>query len=477
MTATAQSGTTKARAMPMASKKRQGTGNREQGTGSAGTDDRQQETERTSLALPSELSRIDSPPVPCSLFPVPSLLPLVHGTLELPIYLPDATLGVVRAVDASDLEQVGVEALVMNVFHLMQKPGSSTIAALGGLHSMAHWPRPIITDSGGFQAYSLVRQNAKFGKLNEQGIHFKPEGAEREFLLTPEKSVQLQLSYGADVVICLDDCTNVADSDAEQRQSVERTVKWAKRCKDEFVRQLRARKIAYTPQRKPDDTPRPLLFGVIQGGGQASMRQECARRLLEIGFDGYGYGGWPLDANGSLLADMLQATREAVPAEYAMHALGIGSPDSVVQCVRMGYGIFDCALPTRDARNGRLYVWKSDPATPDFTSDLLVKRDWHDTLYIDDEKHIKTNKPISPYCDCPTCQRYAIGYLRHLRKSGETLYFRLATLHNLRFMTQLIAQLRQGRIGIAERETAQEDAMPTHITPITDATDTTGTQA
>ena len=369
---------------------------------------------------------------------------LVHGSLPLPIYLPDATLGVVRAVDSSDLEQVGIEALVMNVFHLMQKPGTSTIHALGGLHKMAHWPHPIVTDSGGFQAYSLVRQNSKFGKLNEQGIHFKPEGAEREFQLTPEKSVQLQMAYGADIVICLDDCTNVADSTEQQQLSVSRTIKWAKRCKDEFLKQLKARKIPYSPDGiGPADAPRPLLFGVVQGGGQAERRQECARALLDIGFDGFGYGGWPLDENGSLLADMLQATREAIPARYPMHALGIGSPDSVVQCVRMGYDIFDCALPTRDARNGRLYIWKTDPATQDFTSDTLEKRDWYSTLYIDDDKHIKIQTPLSPYCDCPTCSKYAVGYLRHLRKAGETLYFRLATLHNLRFMTQLISALRQ----------------------------------
>ena len=370
-------------------------------------------------------------------------LDLVHGSLALPIYLPDATLGVVRSVDSTDLEQIGVEALVMNVFHLMQKPGTSTINALGGLHEMAHWSHPIITDSGGFQAYSLVRQNAKFGKLNDQGIHFKPEGAEREFQLTPEKSVQLQMAYGADVIICLDDCTNVADPLEEQECSVARTIKWARRCKDEFVRQLKARKIAYKPlMESQGDPPRPLLYGVVQGGGQLHLRQECARALLDIGFDGYGYGGWPLDENGNLVSDMLQATREAIPACYPMHALGIGSPDSVVHCVRMGYDIFDCALPTRDARNGRLYVWKTDPATPDFNSATLVKRDWYDTLYIDDEKHIKTNKPLSPHCDCPTCARYAIGYLRHLRKTGETLYFRLATMHNLRFMTQLIGALR-----------------------------------
>ena len=297
-----------------------------------------------------------------------SQLSTTHGSLRLPIYLPDATLGVVRAVDASDLRQVGIEALVMNVFHLMQKPGSSTIAALGGLHKMADWDAPIITDSGGFQAYSMVRQNAKFGSLNDEGIRFKPEGAEREFQLTPEKSVQLQMAYGADVVICLDDCTNAGDSGEEQQRSVARTIAWSKRCKAEFVKQLTARKIAYAPEIKPEDAPRPLLFGVVQGGGQAALRQACARALLDIGFDGYGYGGWPLDANGSLLSDMLQATREAIPPQFPMHALGIGSPESVILCSQMGYGIFDCALPTRDARNGRLYVWKSDPATVDFTS-------------------------------------------------------------------------------------------------------------
>jgi queuine tRNA-ribosyltransferase len=359
------------------------------------------------------------------------VLNLVHGVLPLPIYLPDATLGVVRAVDATDLEQAGIEAVVMNVFHLMQKPGTATIQALGGLHRMAHWPHPIITDSGGFQAYSLVRQNPKFGKLNDHGIRFKPEGAERDYQLTPEKSVQLQLAYGADIVICLDDCTHTADPPAEQELSVRRTIKWAQQCKREFTLQLKQRKIA------PDGL-RPLLFGVVQGGADVALRRRCAEALLEIGFDGYGYGGWPLDSNGQLLIEMLHATREMIPTEYPMHALGIGSPDSVVACARMGYAIFDCALPTRDARNGRLYVWNSDPNAPDFTP----TGKWHDTLYIDDEKHIRTDRPISPRCDCATCTRYAVGYLRHLRKCGETLYFRLATLHNLRFMTQLIAVLR-----------------------------------
>ena len=167
-----------------------------------------------------------------------SPLKLPHGELRLPVFLPDATQGVVRAVDSADLELCGVQALVMNTFHLMQRPGSSTIQALGGLHRMCAWSRPIITDSGGFQAYSLIRQNARFGQITDSGIIFRPEGSDRKIQLTPEKSVQLQLRYGADVVICLDDCTHVEESPAEQERAVRRTVAWARRCKVEFERIL-----------------------------------------------------------------------------------------------------------------------------------------------------------------------------------------------------------------------------------------------
>jgi queuine tRNA-ribosyltransferase len=360
-----------------------------------------------------------------------SLLSLPHGEMRLPIFMPDATLGVVRAVDSRDLETVGIQALVMNVFHLMQKPGSSTLQALGGLHKMAHWPRPIVTDSGGFQAYSLIRQNPKFGKLSDQGFRFKPEGADRAFQLTPEKSVQLQLAYGADIVICLDDCTHVEDTYDRQCASVERTILWAKRCKEEFTRQLRQRKI-------DQEGRRPLLFGVVQGGGDVDLRRRCAESLREIGFDGYGYGGWPLDGAGHLLEEMLAVTRTAIPSEFPMHALGVGQPPNVAACVRLGYTLFDSALPTRDARTGRLYVWTTDPGSAAFR----LTGDWWRYLYIDDDKHIKTDRPISPGCDCPCCRQYAVGYLRHLHKCGDTLFYRLATLHNLRFMTQLMDLLR-----------------------------------
>ncbi len=357
-----------------------------------------------------------------------------HGPLATPIFLPDATLGTVRAVDARDLREARIEAVVMNVFHLMQRPGSSTIEALGGLHRMAAWPGPIITDSGGFQAYSLIRQNPKAGRIADSGISFQPEGAERKFQLSPEKSVQLQLAYGADVVICLDDPTHVDDGPAEQQASVERTIRWARRCRDEFDRQVRQRKLG---------DQRPLLFGVVQGGGDFTLRRQCADALLAIGFDGFGFGGWPLDARGQLLTDILAHTRAVIPPHLPMHALGVGHPESVAACARMGYQIFDSALPTRDARAGRLYAFTGDPAAPNFR---LFGR-WFDYVYVVDKKFIKATGSVYPGCDCHTCQHYSLGYLHHLHKIGETLFLRLATIHNLRFMTRLVELLRAEGAG------------------------------
>jgi queuine tRNA-ribosyltransferase len=359
-------------------------------------------------------------------------LALAHGRLDLPTFLPDATRGVVRGIDACDVEGAGIEALMMNVFHLMQKPGSSTIAALGGLHRMAAWSHPIITDSGGFQAYSLVRQQPGLGSLSDKGITFHPEGADRKFQLTPEKSVRLQLAYGADIVTCLDDCTHPDDALSEQQISVRRTIRWARVCRDEFDRQV--------AQRYRDPATRPLLFAVVQGGNSRRLRQECAEALLEIGFDGYGYGGWPLNSEGELLAEMLQYCRSLIPAHLPMHALGVGEPGSIVACAAMGYAMFDSALPTRDARTGRLYAFLHDPRrqAPDFAGA------WYRRIYIDDKKHIKAATAISPGCWCHTCAHYSLGYLHHLHKVNDTLFFRLATIHNLAIMSTLM-RLLQGR--------------------------------
>ena len=362
----------------------------------------------------------------------PTRLSLPHGELALPTYLPDATYGVVRALDMTDVAACRIDAVVMNTFHLMQRPGSSTVQALGGLHRMSGWDRPIITDSGGFQAYSLIRQNPKHGSLTNNGITFRPEGGERQFQLTPEKTVRLQLSYGADVVICLDDCTHADDPEEVQLKSVERTVAWAKRCKAEFVRVLEQRREA--PER------RPLLFGVIQGGRSFELRQRCAEALLEIGFDGFGYGGWPLDSENRLLGEMFAFLRALVPAELPLHALGVGHPSNIHACVQLGYTIFDSAMPTRDARHARLYAFGSDPRGPDFR----FRGEWFSYVYANDTKHIKTDQPVSPFCDAICCRNYSLGYLYHLFKLNDCAFTRLATIHNLRFMAMLMERLGKG---------------------------------
>ncbi len=357
-------------------------------------------------------------------------LSLSRGQLHMPFFMPDATQGVVRSLDATDLLTCEIQALVMNTFHLMQRPGSSTIQALGGLHKMSAWERPIVTDSGGFQAYSLIQQNAKFGTIDDDGITFKPENADRKFHLTPEKTVQLQVSYGADIVICLDDCTHVDAPLEIQEVAVRRTIAWAKRCKREFERLMQQKRLPKERQ--------PLLFAVVQGGGFRELRKRCVEALLEIGFDGYGYGGWPLDGQGKLLTDIIAYTRACVPPQFPMHALGVGHPQNIVDCTHAGYGIFDSAMPTRDARHARLYTFTD-------ASGLIDK--WFAYVYANDDKHIKNNTPVSPYCDCLCCTHYSLGYLHHLFKINDTLFFRLATIHNLRFMTLLTQRLRENFYG------------------------------
>jgi len=356
------------------------------------------------------------------------VLALPHGRVELPAFLPDATHGSVRTVDSQDLEGAGVQALEMNVFHLMQRPGSSTIKSLGGLHRAFSWHSPILTDSGGFQAYSLIRQNPRLGSLSDRGIVFRPEGSARKLILTPEKSIQLQMSYGGDIVVCLDDCTHADAPYETQREAVERTVRWARRCRDTFDALMAGRR---------SDEARPLILGVIQGGDERDLRRACAEALLEIGFDGYGLGGWPLDGRGNLLTDVIAYIRELVPPEYPMHALGVGHPDHVVTCARMGYATFDSSMPTRDARHGRLLVMAGGDEAPD-----PLGGKWWRFLYIQDERHVRDARPLSETCDCHTCRHYSRAFLHHLFKLGDGLYYRLATIHNLRFMVRLMARLR-----------------------------------
>ena len=364
---------------------------------------------------------------------MPRNLKTPHGEISFPAFLPDATYGAVKACGPDDLSAAGTPALVMNAYHLMQKPGSSTVSALGGLHEMTGWDGPIMTDSGGFQAYSVIREDPSRGSIGKNGITILPEGSSRKFLLTPEKAIQLQLAYGTDIAVCLDECTHPDDGREVQENAVRRTLEWASRCRSEFDRLVQG-------GRKKEQ---PLLFGVVQGGSHEDLRRLCARELSSIGFDGMGFGGWPMDGEGNLVVDILRSVSEALPEEMPLHALGIGHPKHMVTCWNLGYDTFDCSLPTRDARRGRLYTSEMPLSEADFAGR------WFKYAYMQDEKHVKDRRPVMPGCDCPTCRNYSAGFLHHLMKHGESLFYRLATVHNLRFMNLLCDEL--GRRGRRDR--------------------------
>ena len=355
----------------------------------------------------------------------PTRLETRRGTLRLPVFLPDATRAVVRTLDSTDLSRIGIEALVVNSFHLLRAPGARLVKAAGGVHRFMGWDGPVLSDSGGFQVFSLIRQNPAAGTIRANEVIFREPSSGEKVVLTPEKCIQLQFQLGSDIVMCLDDCTSSEEDQAEQEQAVERTVRWAKRCRAEFD------KLAHDLR-----GAKPLLFAVVQGGASETLRRQCASDLAVIGFDGFGYGGWPIGPDGALLAEPLRYVAESVPAGAPLHALGVGRPDHVVRAHALGYTIFDCALPTRDARHQRLYFFLpgADRPTPDVP--------FYDVLYALDQKHANDFGPIDPTCDAICCTRYSRAYLRHLFKVQDATAQRLASLHNLRFYARLIERLR-----------------------------------
>ncbi len=360
-----------------------------------------------------------------------------------PIFVPDATYGAVRGVGGDELSAVGVRMLMVNSFHMIRSPGVTRVSALGGLAAMMGWPGLVMTDSGGFQAYSMIKENARFGTITKDGLTLRFDGGRRT-KLTPERAIINQRRLGADVLFCLDDCTHPDEAANDQVTAVERTIAWARRCKAEFERTAGASTVDNSGHSSGDAGSageRPRLFAVVQGGNDEALRRRCAEELLEIGFDGYGFGGWPLDADGNLLYDSFALLRDLIPAEFPLHALGLGHPESIARCFPLGYHTFDSSLPTRDARRGRLYRFRH--GTPS-----LDDR-WFETVYLRDEIHLRDREPISPCCPCVTCTHYSLGYLNHLLQRDEPLYPRLATLHNLAFMSQLTTLLAERTSGAA----------------------------
>ncbi len=356
---------------------------------------------------------------------------LPSGTLALPAFFADATRGFVRSADAQDVAGVGTNGLQMSAWHLFAKPGLGTIAALGGLHRFTGWEGPILTDSGGFQVYSILRGNPALGSVRRDEIRYRTDKGGEQETLSPEKCVRGQMALGADIVMCLDWCTHPDDDACTQEKSVETTVRWAKKCRETY---LGIWKGGGEPGDGRTGTGRPLLFGIIQGGRDENLRRQCASSLLELGFDGYGFGGWPLDGEGKLMAESLALVARLVPEPFVRYAMGVGYPEEIVQCVQMGYALFDCVIPTREARHHRLLMWNEAPETS------ALEGAFYSKYYVLDEKHYRDSAPVSRYCDCPLCARYSRAFLQHLFKSGDMLAGRLATLHNLRFYAQLMSR-------------------------------------
>jgi queuine tRNA-ribosyltransferase len=351
-----------------------------------------------------------------------------HGRIPQPTFFPDATRGVIRSLDSTDLEACGVEALMVNTLHLASKPGISVLASTGGIHGFMGWSGPIVSDSGGFQLFSLLNRQGGGGRVSSHGFTYPDNLGKSRERLTPENCIQKQLKMKSDILFCLDHCTH-PDTDGEtQRRSVEHTVLWARRGKAEFQRWLEQ------SQSHRSSSEKPLLFAVIQGGSDLDLRRECADRLLEIGFDGYGFGGWPVDGEGNLI-DAVAFVSELLPALTPRHALGIGKPENVVRAFKLGYGLFDCVIPTRDARHRRLYRFAESAPSE--------SRDFYETLYLTDHRHRRTDSPIEEGCDCLCCRRYSTAYLHHLFAVEDPLASRLATIHNLRFYSRLIENLRE----------------------------------
>ncbi len=351
-----------------------------------------------------------------------------HGTVALPAFFPDATYGALRMTGFEDGEDAALSGCVMNTYHLFNRPGAKLVKALGGLHAFTSWQRTILTDSGGFQLYSLIHENSDYGEIRDNEIIFRPDMGSEKLTFTPEKCIQAQFQYGSDIMMALDVCTAPDDPYEAQRRSVELTVKWAKRCRDEFDKLAKGKK------------EKPLLFGIVQGGSDRQLRLECGQRLKEIGFDGFGFGGWPLDSEGKLCTQMLQDCADAMDDALPKYAMGIGKPEEIVACVKMGYTLFDCVIPTREARHQRLYVFKKDMET----HEGVMREDgkFYSYTYIMDDKYMRDTKPVDENCSCILCRRYSRAYLHHLFKIGDPQAQRLASAHNLRFYARLMELIR-----------------------------------
>lgn len=351
------------------------------------------------------------------------------GHIPLPVFFPDATRAVVKSLDSSDIESTKTPGVLVNTYHLYQELGKKALKSHGGVGTFMGWRGGLISDSGGFQVMSVIKSGVARGKVTDEGVVIRPSN-KRKLVFTPEKSIQYQMLLKTDLMVVLDDYTPPHAEYKEARETVERTVAWAKRSKIEFDKLCRRYEL--------DDQARPYLVAVAQGGKHLDLRRECTERLVEIGFDGMGLGGRPHTDEGELDVDIARTIARYTPEKYLLYGLGVGLPPAIIGCFDLGYRVFDCVLPTRDARHKRLYVFNADSIKdidlhrPDFFSFYSPMR----------EKHYADDAPVSRACDCELCTRYSRAYLNHLFKIGDFTAGRLASIHNLRFYSLLMEKLR-----------------------------------
>lgn len=346
---------------------------------------------------------------------------------KIPAFFPDATRAVLKTLDSRDIENTHTDGVLVNTYHLYATLGIDTFKKYNGVRNFMGWNGVVISDSGGFQVMSIAKKGN--GKITDQGVVFRPS-RNRKDIFTPEKSISFQFALDTDLMVVLDDFTPPGASRKIARDTVERTISWAKRSKSQFEKECEIKGI--------EDKDRPLLIGVVQGGDWDELRAECSERLVDIGFDGLGYGGWPLNKDGEFQYGTAELIAKSVPPEYVLYGLGIGKPHEVVSLSKMGYGVFDCVLPTRDARHKRLYVYNATSV-----SDIDIhKPDFYSYYTPDKQKHQGDNSAVSTACDCLLCTRYTRGYLAHLFHIQDTVAMRLATIHNLRFYSILMEKIR-----------------------------------
>jgi queuine tRNA-ribosyltransferase len=330
-----------------------------------------------------------------------------HGDIHTPVFMPVGTQATVKALTPEELAgEIGAEILLCNTYHLYLRPGHEVIERLGGLHRFMNWHRPILTDSGGFQVYSL----SDLRKVTDEGVLFQSHIDGSSHFLTPERAIDIQRALGADIIMCFDECIQYPATCAETEAALQRTTAWAARCRD------RSR------------GPGQALFGIVQGGMYQELREKSISQLRSIGFDGYAVGGLSVGETTGMMLQVVEQSVPLLPEDRPRYLMGVGTPADLVECAGRGIDMFDCVLPTRNARNGMLFTRKGK---------LVIKN----ARYREDER------PVDGECGCYTCRTYSRAYLRHLYMAREILSYRLNTVHNLFYFTTLLERLRAAIAG------------------------------